>query len=133
MSQEALRIVSQQIRAYREGDAELAASLFDSHAVVDMSRVGVVEAAAFGRAEINRLVGSFRGAFDAYDYETADLVDVGGNTIVAVVHEHGRGKASGVPVDRHLGVVYNVVGDKITRVTAFPTKEAALEAVGLPE
>jgi hypothetical protein len=132
MSQEALRIVDEQIRSYRAGDVEAAASLFDRCAVVDASRLGTDEPAV-GVHEINRLVGGFKGVFDAYDYETTELIDAGGNTVVALVHEQGRGKSSGVPVDRHVGVVYNVVGDKITRITSFPSREAALEAVGLTE
>ena len=132
MSQEALRIVSEQIRAYRAGDVEIAAALFDPCAVVDGSRLGIDEPAV-GVDEINRLVGDFKGAFDAYDYETTELIDAGGNTIVALIHEKGRGKTSGVPVDRHLGVVYNVIGGKITRITSFPSRDAALEAVGARE
>ena len=133
MSREALRTVSDQIRSYREGNADGANVLFDPHAVVDMSRLTGPGEVAYGLAEINRLVGGFRASFDTYDYETAELVDAGGNTIVAVIHEHGRGRASGVPVDRVIAVVYNVIGGKITRVTGFPTMEEALEAVGLSE
>jgi hypothetical protein len=47
--------------------------------------------------------------------------------------QHGRGKGSGVEVEAPYALLYDVRWGKITRLTMFPTQEAALEAAGLRE
>jgi hypothetical protein len=49
------------------------------------------------------------------------------------MRETGRGKGSGVPVDRPLATLYTLIDGKIARITMFHTEQEALEAVGLSE
>jgi ketosteroid isomerase-like protein len=73
------------------------------------------------------------GAFEDYAYEVDRLTDLGSGAVLAVVTETGRGKGSGVPVERHFAALYTVIGGKITRITFFPSESDALEAAGLRE
>ena len=61
------------------------------------------------------------------------LTDLGSGAVHAVVTETGRGKGSGVPVERHFAALYTLIDAKITRITFFPSESQALEAVGLSE
>jgi hypothetical protein len=59
--------------------------------------------------------------------------DLGSGAVLAVLTETGRGKGSGVPVDRSLATLYTVIDRKIARITMFHTEREALEAAGLRE
>jgi hypothetical protein len=50
-----------------------------------------------------------------------------------IVTESGRGKGSGVSVDRPLAVLYTLVDRKIVRITFFRDEQEALEAAGLSQ
>ena len=75
----------------------------------------------------------YRGTFQDYDYKVERLTDLGSGAILAIVSETGRGKGSGVPVDRRFATLYTVIDGKIARITQFHTEEDALEAAGLSE
>ena len=65
--------------------------------------------------------------FEGEPVATGDDYVVGSNRIV------GRGSVSGAPVDlRYYGVIW-IRGGRITRAVGYPTRRAALEAVGLRE
>ena len=53
--------------------------------------------------------------------------------MVAVVHERGREKASGVEVAHRFGQVWTLRDGKIVRLCGYQDKAQALEAVGLQE
>jgi ketosteroid isomerase-like protein len=74
-------------------------------------------------------VRSYRGTFDEYKYEVEKLTDAGGGSVVAVIHERGRGRGSGAPVARTIAILYTVIDGKIVRLTHFHTEGAALQAV----
>ena len=59
------------------------------------------------------------------------LTDLGSGAVLAVVTETGRGKGSGVPVERHFAALYTVIDGKIARATVFRSEQDALEAAGL--
>ena len=55
------------------------------------------------------------------------------NSVVVAMHQQGKGKASGLPVeDRHF-VVWTFRGRAVIRVEFFADRAKALEAVGLRE
>jgi ketosteroid isomerase-like protein len=132
MSEEQVEVVRQHIEAYRRQDVSVAVSLMDPHAVLDMSRVDGSDP-SHGLAAIDKAVTRYRGAFEEYDYEVQRLTDLGSGAILAVVTETGRGKGSGVPVNRRFATLYTVIDGKIARVTQFRTEQDALEAAGLRE
>ena len=47
--------------------------------------------------------------------------------------QYGRGKGSGIETETRYAVLYQVRGNKITRMTLYPGPATALEAVGLRE
>jgi ketosteroid isomerase-like protein len=74
----------------------------------------------------------FFGPFKTFTYELHDFVDIG-DRVVVTVHVIGRGRASGVEVEREVPVVFTFREGKIARTELFANRDAALEAAGLSE
>jgi ketosteroid isomerase-like protein len=134
MSQENVEAVRQHIEAYRRDDAPAALSLLNADVIVDTTRVqGSVGAISHGLEGVVREQRRFMGAFEDYSFELEQATDLGGGTVAVVVTERGRGRGSGIPVERSAAGLYSVLDGKIVRITWFPTEREALEAVGLRE
>ncbi|MGC1799225.1 MAG: nuclear transport factor 2 family protein [Solirubrobacterales bacterium] len=73
------------------------------------------------------------GTWDDYALEPTEIVDAGDDRVLAVYHERGRGKGSGVPFDRPVAVLLTVRASKVAKLQYFSTREEALEAAGLSE
>jgi ketosteroid isomerase-like protein len=133
MSQESVEIVRGHIEAFRAEDAPRALSFLDPHIVLDVSRTGGIDSAFYGHEAIGEFVRRYAGTFEDYRYEVEGLTDLGSGAVLAVLTETGRGKGSGVPVDRPLASLYTVIDGRIARITTFGTEREALEAAGLSE
>jgi ketosteroid isomerase-like protein len=73
------------------------------------------------------------GTFEDYRWEVKRLTDIDTGAVLVVARETGRGKGSGVQVDRSLAALYTVIDGKIAHITTFRTEQDALEAAGLRE
>jgi ketosteroid isomerase-like protein len=132
MSQENLELVRAHIEAWRAEDAPRAVSFLDPHVVADVTRTGGIESAAFyGPEAITEFFRRYAGTFEDYRWEAERLTDFGSGAVLAVLRETGRGKGSGVPVDRPLATLYTVIDGKIARITTFRSEQEALEAAGV--
>jgi ketosteroid isomerase-like protein len=85
-----------------------------------------------GHAELAQYVRRFRGTFRDFRFEVRRLVDIN-DSVLALVREAGRGKGSGIEIERRHGLVYTLRAGKIVRITQYPTDAKALEATGLRE
>jgi ketosteroid isomerase-like protein len=65
--------------------------------------------------------------------EDLQIFDAGHDRVVAVIRVAGRGRQSGVNVDRALGMTYRFREGKIWRMRAYLDSDEALAAVGLSE
>jgi ketosteroid isomerase-like protein len=70
---------------------------------------------------------SLLSAFSTIEFKVEDITEVGGR-VVASVHEHYVGRASGVEVDRRHYTVWTIQAGKVTRMRAFLDRDEALEA-----
>jgi ketosteroid isomerase-like protein len=61
-----------------------------------------------------------------------EFIDAG-DQVVLISRQLGRGKMSGIDVEQQLAQVWTLRDKKIVRMTAYPSKADALEAVGLSE
>jgi ketosteroid isomerase-like protein len=53
--------------------------------------------------------------------------------VVAVIHNAGRAKRSGIPTELRYAALYTIRDGKMVRVREYATKTEALVAVGLAE
>jgi ketosteroid isomerase-like protein len=131
MSQENLELVREHIEAWRAEDAPRALSFLDAHVVGDVSRTDEIDSAVYGHEALTEFFRRYAGTFEDYGWEIERLTDLGSGAVLAVSRETGRGKGSGVQVERSLATLYTVIDGKIVRVTTFHTERDALDALGL--
>ena len=71
--------------------------------------------------------------FEGFSLRLERLIDAGDERVVGLFHHRATGKASGVPVELHQGLVYELEGGRVIRCRNYTDHAAALEAVGLRE
>lgn len=127
MSQENVEIVR---RAAQNLEAFWA--LLDEHVVWDLreSQTVDLDGVYVGRDAVIEGSRHYWGTWDDYRVETDELIDAGASVVV-VGNEIGRGKGSGVPIQRQLAQVWTFYRGKIIRWDIFPDKDSALRAAGL--
>ncbi|MDQ3729214.1 MAG: nuclear transport factor 2 family protein [Actinomycetota bacterium] len=136
MSHENIELVRRVYNAVAAGDAEAVLALYDPEAEFDFSRspFGSVTSQTVYRGH-EGLRCFFRERYEVWQevedgYE--ELIDAGDHVISAVT-SRGRGRGSGVEVERtHYGV-WSIDAGKVVRVEWFGTRAEALEAAGLRE
>ena len=69
--------------------------------------------------------------FDEYFIEPVEMID-GGDWIVVVARQSGRGKSSGVPVEGEVAHLWRVQDGKAVGLHAFSTRDEALAAAAAP-
>ena len=72
-------------------------------------------------------------AFEEGYFELPELIDAGGDKVVANQRREMRGKASGASIVYDLWIVMTFRGGKQLRADWFATRAEALEAAGLSE
>jgi ketosteroid isomerase-like protein len=86
-----------------------------------------------GKDAMRAYVQDWVDTFDEFRLEPVELIDVGGDVIVAVLRYGGRAKLSGIETDETFGVVFTIRDRKIMRGREYTTRQQALEAAGLSE
>ena len=71
-------------------------------------------------------------AWDTVDYDLTELIDAGPHVIGAVTYR-GRGRGSGVEVERTDHPVWTIKEGKVVRILWLRRREDALEAARLSE
>jgi ketosteroid isomerase-like protein len=71
------------------------------------------------------------GLFAEYEIEPVEFID-GGDQVVAVLRQRGRGRSSGVEVEGEIVHLWNVKDGKVMDLRAFSSKHDALEHLGWP-
>jgi ketosteroid isomerase-like protein len=132
MSEENVEIVRRAYEAFYAGDADGALAYFDPEVEVDASPLRVDEGIGRGRDAVRRVVGRWVAAWDDWREEVEEMRDLSGQVLV-VSKQHGRAKGSGIEVETRYAVLYELQGDRITRMALYSGPEDALEATGLPE
>jgi ketosteroid isomerase-like protein len=71
--------------------------------------------------------------FEGWSIELERLIDAGGDRVVALHRHLATGKGSGVPVEMHQGIVYELEDGRVIRMRHYSDPAEALEAAGLRE
>ena len=122
--------------AFNEGRAPAMVGVFWAPEIVwDMTPMGIPGLGTYEGAEgVAAFMEDWLSAFDASDWriEVSELIDLG-ERVAAVVCQRGYGASSGVAVELEFAQVFTIEGGKATHVATYPSKQRALEAVGLPK
>jgi ketosteroid isomerase-like protein len=115
-------------------DVKVFWSMLDEHVVWDLRRwpytLDMAEVYV-GRDAVIEASRRYWGTWVDYRVEI-ELIDAG-QSVIIVSRERGKGRSSGVPVDRLNPQLWTFRGDRIIRWESFETRTAALEAAGLQE
>jgi ketosteroid isomerase-like protein len=131
MSQANVEIVREGLQAY--GDTgELVERFVTPDFVWDMSKFGgwLEQPLYEGIEGAQRFLTDWLDAWEDWELEVEALHDAG-EKVVAVMHQRGRSKASGLPVDMHFAMVWSFRDGRQTRMEMYADPAEALEAVGL--
>ncbi len=109
-------------------------ALLDEYVVWDLreSRGVDLNGVYIGRDAVIEASRHYWGTWDDYKVEAEELIDAG-SSVVVVGKESGRGKGSGVPIERPLAQLWTLHRGKLIRWEIFPDRVTALEAAGLSE
>lgn len=132
MSQENVEIVRRLYAAFHAGDAEAALRVFDANVLVDASNARPDVPVGKGPEYVSAVVTSWVAAFEEWREEIEEIRDLG-NRILVLSVQRGRGKGSGVEVEAHYAIIYDLHGGKITSLRMYRNPREALEAAGLQE
>ena len=87
---------------------------------------------AHGIDAVRRYMRSFPKYWEQIRFEPQEYIDAGDQVIV-VARLVGRGKSSGVDVEREWSYVWTLRGGRARRMEAYADRAEALKAVGLEE
>jgi len=133
MSQENLEIVRSGYERYA-ATGEFTDDIATADFVWDMSNFhGWPEQQVYEGAEGARtFLREWRDAWDDWSIEIDALYDAG-DKVVAILRQHGRSKAAGMPVEMLFAQVWTIRDGKEARMDMYSDQAEALEATGLAE
>jgi ketosteroid isomerase-like protein len=71
--------------------------------------------------------------FEDWSIRVERLIDAGNDRVVALLHQWATGKGSGVPVEVHSALIYELEGGRVVRMRNYLSHADALEAAELEE
>jgi ketosteroid isomerase-like protein len=86
-----------------------------------------------GKAAVRAYLQDWLDMFDDFKVEPVELIDAGGDKVIAVLRNSGRAKLSGVETDLTCAIVWTIRDGRIARGREYWTRDEALEAAGLSE
>jgi ketosteroid isomerase-like protein len=132
MSQANVEVVRRIYRAFARGDtAELFAATHPEITCHDRPShpIGKV---FHGHAGLLAMIKDDMETVDGLCWEPRQFMEIGDRVLVRV-HQSGRGKSSGAPVEGDVIMLWTVEGGRTTELRIYATEHDALEAVGLSE
>jgi ketosteroid isomerase-like protein len=129
MAEENLELVRLAHQALNGGDVDALLALCDVEFRLDMSDRVFNPAVYEGHDGIRRFYTEVRDVWESYLWEPEELFPAG-EQVVALLRSGGRGRGSGVEVERRTAMVWTVQDGRATALCFFRDREAALAAVG---
>jgi ketosteroid isomerase-like protein len=86
-----------------------------------------------GREEFVEFMRTWTEDFDDFDLRLERLIDAGDDRVVGLFHHTAIGKGSGVRVELHSGLIYELKDGLVVRCQNYLDHAGALEAAGLAE
>jgi ketosteroid isomerase-like protein len=132
MSEENVEIVRRAHEALNAGNIEELVSLCNQDFELDMSDRVFNPATYRGHDGIRRFYSEVLEVWERYVWEPEEVRDEG-DVVVALLRTKGRGRGSGVEIDRKTAMIWTVRAGKALRLRFYREPERALEAAGVRE
>jgi ketosteroid isomerase-like protein len=132
MSEENAEIVRDALNALNGGNIDALIRLCDHEFRLDMSDRVLNPAVYEGHDGIRRFYAEVGEVWESYTWEPEKLIE-SGEDVVALLRSSGRGRGSGIEIDRQTAMLWTVRGNRLTSLRFFRDHDEALQAVGLRE
>lgn len=86
-----------------------------------------------GQEGVRELAAFWTQQFDEYQLEPEKFIDLGGDRVLALLHQRGRIKGSGNRIEQPIGYIAHIRQGKLREVHVYFSWEATLEAAGRSE
>jgi ketosteroid isomerase-like protein len=135
MSQENVEIVRRSLELWLRGDFDAGLETVDPEVEWDISAHPLpdVRNEGHGTNAFVEMLATYMSGWGDYEAEVRELLDAGGDQVVAVVHESARMRDTDVLLERDLIHLWTVRDGRLAFLRIFRTKPEALEAAGLSE
>jgi ketosteroid isomerase-like protein len=130
MTVDNVEVVRRAHQALNGGDMDALVVVCDVDFRLDMSDRVFNPAVYEGHDGIRRFYSEVRDVWASYVWEPEELMEAG-DSVVALLRSGGRGRGSGVEVERRTAMVWTVREGRATAVRFFRDRNEALEAMGL--
>ena len=130
MSQENVEVVRRIFDAWASGDWSIGNEYLDQHAVYVISSDFPAFGAYFGLDGVRAYWRDFLEQWERLTFE-AKRIEAVGDTVLAHVVQHAKGRASGIEGDLWYFMIFTFGGKKIVRLENAMNEGDALEAAGL--
>jgi ketosteroid isomerase-like protein len=126
MPSENVEIVRRAHEALNRGDMDALTALCDSSFRLDMSDRVFNPAVYEGHEGIRRFHSEVHDVWETYVWEPEELID-SGSDVVALLRASGRGRGSGVEVERETAMVWTLREGRATALRFFSNRDDALK------
>lgn len=131
MSRENVETVKEFTGLFEAGDRQSWKRFFHEDVIWDTSGSDLLLAGSYvGQEGIEEFFTDWLSTWDDFEIEHREWIDAG-DSVVVVFRQRGRGKGSGVVIDRDFFGIYDLRGGKVARYTQFETRDGALHTAGL--
>ena len=108
-------------------------AIFEGNVEWDMTAgVFPIQKKVYGPEAVREFFRTWAGTFDDWGFDAEEVIDAG-SSIFVCLHQWGRGKGSGIPVENRFFTVWTFERDKVIRFQGFTSRAEALKAAGLRE
>jgi ketosteroid isomerase-like protein len=132
MSLENVEIVRAMLETWNADGIEKTLDAFDPDVeMVDLQAAMGMTTRGRGPKELDRMAKEWAEIFDDWRLTLCDLVDLGGNSVLAEVRYDGVGGDSGTPVSTTQFEIYRLINRKIVEIrVGFRDRDEAVEWLG---
>jgi ketosteroid isomerase-like protein len=125
-----MEIVQRAHDALNRGDAEALAALCAPDFRLDMSDRVFNPEVYSGHDGIRRFVAEVREVWETFTWEPTEMREAG-DMVLAIVHSVGRGRGSGLEIDRDSAMVWQIPEETLFALTFYRDLSAARQAAGI--
>jgi len=116
--------------ALNRGDAEALAALCAPDFRLDMSDRVFNPEVYSGHDGIRRFVAEVREVWETFTWEPTDVKEAD-DVVLALIHSVGRGRGSGVEIDRDSAMLWRIPQKTLLALTFYRDPSAARQAAGI--
>ena len=114
---------------WNHGEIDPMLDSYEPQATVDMSRVLPDESVLHGQDAFRPFFHRLWDAWEGVRYDPEEIFELGEDRFLVTTRVWGRGRASGIEIDRRQGFLYTLGPSGVTSLVVYPSTDDALAAV----